>query len=370
MLIFLYAFLSALIPNTLSADALAMRVLVAEGAVITLGNDSGFLLRKEGSDRGMQSKSPALTLTTDPTGLLFVNGKKTTLSTLLISPATDTGVELGGHTYRGLFIATVRNGTVLCINHVPLEEYVYSVVRWESWPGWPLEVNQAFAVACRSYAVAMRKRARARGALYDVCNTNAHQTYKGTHAADHLWEAVESTRGVVMLHEGEPIVAMYDSCCGGVVPTKMDNPAIKKYPYLARSHPCTYCQSSKLYSWRVTYDVHQFAQLVNSNSRPVVAIETRADAAGVVRSVRCKQGTSWISRTGSEIYGACKEIKSFCFTIQKKAQKICIEGRGFGHHMGLCQWGAREMARLGKGWREMLNFYYPSIRFGRITSLS
>jgi len=370
MLSLLSVLLSLLFANSLCADGITMRVLVAEGAGITLSNESGFLLRKEGSDRGMQSKSASLTLTADSTGVIAVNGKKTTLTTLLIAPATDTGVTLSGHTYRGLFIATVRNGTIVCINQVPLEEYVYSVVRWESWPGWPLEVNQAFAVACRSYAVAMRKRARARKALYDVCNTNAHQTYKGIHTADHLWEAVESTRGVVMLHEGEPIVAMYDSCCGGVVPTKMDNPAIKKYPYLARSYPCTYCESSKLYSWRVMYDSHQFAQLIAGNSRSLGPIEFSTDSAGVVRKVRCKQGSSWISRTGAELYSACKEIKSFCFTIQKKAEKICIEGRGFGHHIGLCQWGARQMARLGKSWREMLSFYYPSIRFGRITTLS
>lgn len=370
MLIPVLVLLAAIAPYTLFTHDITMRVLVAEGALLTLAHDGGFFLRKEGSKRSIRSKGTSLTVTADPSGVIAINGKKTTVSTLLITPVADSGVMLGDHTYRGLFIATVRNGTIWCINQIPLEEYVYSVVRWESWPGWPLEVNQAFSVACRSYAVAMRKRARARGALYDVCNTNAHQTYKGIHASDHLWEAVKSTRGVIMLHENEPIVAMYDSCCGGVIPIKMDNPTIKKYPYLARSYPCTYCQSSKLYSWRVTYDLHQFAQLVHSNTRPISAIETRTDPAGVVRSIRSKQGSSWISRTGAEMYSACKEIKSFCFTVQKKAQAVYIEGRGFGHHIGLCQWGAREMARLGKSWRDVLMFYYPSIRFGRITHLN
>jgi stage II sporulation protein D len=367
MLVFLGLFIGFFFSTTIDAEILTMRVLIAEAGIITLSHESGFIIHKEGSGRGMRSRSPVITLTADATGVIALNGKKTLLKTVLISPTADTGVVVGEHTYRGLFMVTVRNGVLLCINQVPLEEYVYSVVRWESWPGWPLAVNQAFAIACRSYAVALRKRARARGALYDMCNTNAHQTYKGIHTADHLWEAVDSTRGIVMLYEGEPIVAMYDSCCGGVVPTKMNNHAIKKYPYLARSYPCVYCRSSKLYSWRVTYEPRHFAELFSGIGRSLGAIELSADSAGVVQRVRGKQGGVWISRTGSELYSACKEIKSFCFTIQKKAEKICIEGRGFGHHIGLCQWGAREMARCGKSWRDMLTFYYPSIRFGRIS---
>lgn len=349
------------------AEDLSLRILVAEGPSISLVSEAGFVLRKEGSERGVCSSEGALTVSADESGMLSVNGKKTTVSTLVITPRGDT-CAIGTSTYLGAFICVARAGTVLCVNRVALEDYVYCVLRWESWPGWPLEVNQAFAIACRSYALATRKRARVRGALYDLRNTNAHQTYKGTHGVDHLREAVESTRGMIMLYDNEPIVAMYDSCCGGVIPTKMKNADVKKFGYLARSYPCEYCSNCKLYSWKVCYDHEEFARLIaSSSSRPIAAIETRPDPAGIVREVRIKQGKSWMSLAGSAIYALCTEIKSFCFTIEKKAHQIIIQGRGFGHHLGLCQWGAREMARLGKTWREMLTFYYPGIRLGRIT---
>ncbi len=62
-----------------------------------------------------------------------------------------------------------------------------------------------------------------------------------------------------------------------------------------------------------------------------------------------------------------KEIKSFCFNIKKKSGKIIFNGRGFGHHLGLCQWGAREMVRDGWDYKQILAFYYPSTNFMRLT---
>jgi len=73
-----------------------------------------------------------------------------------------------------------------------------------------------------------------------------------------------------------------------------------------------------------------------------------------------------IKVSGKKLYSMLKDIKSFCFNIQKKADKIVFNGRGYGHHIGLCQWGAREMVRDGWDYKKILRFYYPSTNFMRL----
>ena len=66
-----------------------------------------------------------------------------------------------------------------------------------------------------------------------------------------------------------------------------------------------------------------------------------------------------INLTADQMYRLSNKIKSYVYKITKKGKKIIFKGKGFGHHIGLCQWGAREMVRVGFDYREILSFYYP-----------
>ena len=73
--------------------------------------------------------------------------------------------------------------------------------------------------------------------------------------------------------------------------------------------------------------------------------------------IKTPQGV--ITLTGEQVYRLSTKIKSFSFSITKKGKTITFKGKGFGHHFGLCQWGAREMVRRGFDFKEILDFYYP-----------
>jgi stage II sporulation protein D len=60
------------------------------------------------------------------------------------------------------------------------------------------------------------------------------------------------------------------------------------------------------------------------------------------------------------------KVRSFCFEIAVNANQVIFQGKGIGHHMGLCQWGAREMVRQGYDYKAILNFYYPDTHFMRL----
>jgi len=224
---------------------------------------------------------------------------------------------------------------------------------------------------CRTYVVdKVWEQRNARKRLpYDIKNSNIHQTYKGLHTLYRLRYAVEATRDLILTYKGKPIVAMYDACCGGVIPAHVNGFDFRKAPYLARPYPCTFCQASKLYTWRRTYSVSTLEQLLQQYTHIPrihnVGVAKRDDAQ-VVEYLRIYGSTGSVVIPASHLYAACKDLRSLCFSVTKEGDTIIFNGYGFGHHIGLCQWGAREMVRHGWDYVSILQFFYPSVSFMRL----
>lgn len=302
-------------------------------------------------------------------GTLFVNGKKLLSSSLYIL-SKDNHISFNEKTYQGSFLVMVHKKQMLLINRVALEHYLFSVLRSESWPGWPLEVNKVFAIASRSYVIAMICEAREQKRPFHVKNTNIHQTYNGVHNAVSLKEAVEKTEGIFLTYNEKPIVAMFDSCCGGIIPAHMNGINFDKAPYLARSYPCTYCKRCKIFNWHAEYDVNQLEIIVKNVMPGINKIRnikiSKKDKAGVIHEVAIENQGKVRLLSAKQLYSLLKEVKSFCFSVRKKGRTFVLSGRGYGHHLGLCQWGTREMVREGWDYKRILQFYYPGVSFMKL----
>lgn len=371
--------LLGIITSMVSADnkRCQVRVLLEEksdytGRIWVVESSEGFILRDPADEGRELIVSDTCLVVESIDNVLWVNGKKLLDDRVKID-ARKGHLKVNGFLYQGSLIVVCDGLKMLLINKVDLEDYVFSVVRWESWPGWPLEFNKAFAITCRTYVVYKILEARNKKTvkqLYDIKATNIHQTYKGIDAFEHIRQAVEETAGLIMAHKKKPIMAMYDACCGGVIPAHTTSMNLKGTPYLARSYACTYCKDFKIFNWSRTYEVDQFARMVQKESKKIREIRdikvSKKDKAGLVEEVRIKIGNTWSSLSGKKIYSLCKNIKSFCFEVTKKMDKIHFSGKGFGHHMGLCQWGASRMVKNGADYRSVLNFYYPEITFMKV----
>jgi len=303
-------------------------------------------------------------------GVLYINNRRYTEGACIIM-SSDNNFLLNDTLYHGsLFITTYKN-KYLIINYVPIEEYLSSVLHSESWPGWPLEVNKVFAITSRSYVIAMIMEAKKSDKPYHVKNTNIHQTYRGAHTKKILKDAVEQTKGVFLAHNEMPITAMFDSCCGGIIPAHIHGPNFEKAPYLARTYPCTYCKKCKLFSWQVEYDAHSLRRLLLSVYDSFGHIKgfkvSKKDKAGLVKEIQVKGPKSTENIPVKQLYSCLKEVKSFCFSAQHKSNKVILKGKGYGHHIGLCQWGAREMVRQGWDYKSILQFYYPGTMFMKLS---
>jgi len=116
-------------------------------------------------------------------------------------------------------------------------------------------------------------------------------------------------------------------------------------------------------SWETAYKRVNFEQLIRREKHVLDRIREikviKKDKADLVSEVLCKGVKKWATLSGKKLYSLLKEVKSFCFTIRKKGDDIIVKGRGFGHHLGLCQRGAREMVRDGWDYKRVLQFYYP-----------
>lgn len=282
--------------------------------------------------------------------------------------SVDHHLSVNGTWYQGtLYVITDNNHTYL-INNLDVEKYVYAVLNTESFPGWPVEMHKVLAIACRSYVVAKMMDAERKGDLYHIRNTNVHQTYRGYHETETIAQAVDQTRGLILTYAQKPIEAMYDICCGGIVPAKRAGGIMA--PYLARTYACTHCKSSKVFHWACSYPV---ADIEHALRHDIAALRTikdikvdKKDRAGLVNQVVIKAASGYHYVSRKRFNSLFKKIKSSCYAIAREHGSIIFKGRGYGHHLGLCQWGARQLVREGWDFKRILSFYYPKTHFMKL----
>lgn len=335
-----------------------------------LTSEKGFLLiNPETPSKKTQFPMQELSIRVKRGGMILINGQQIFEGQVLITPLSGV-VSFGENTYKGSIWIYKDDESVMLINCVGIEDYVASVLCTESWPGWPLEVNKVFAIASRTYVIAMVQNASNSKRPYHVKNTNAHQTYSGNTMEIHK-KAVQHTKGLFLTYENQPITAMFDACCGGLIPSKIHGVNFNHAPYLARTYACNYCKTCKIYSWETQYQVNHLEEVLRKELISLRRLKdikiVKKDGAGLAQRVRIKASGREHTLTGKKMYSLLKQkVKSYCYTVRKVADRVIFKGRGYGHHLGLCQWGAKEMVRHGWDHKSILAFYYPGTTLMRL----
>jgi len=298
-------------------------------------------------------------------------------------------VAIDGSHYPGSARLVRReDGGIDTINIVPLESYLPGVLARELYADWRLDTYLAQAVAARSFAVTEIAFWRTRR-HFDVVAGQASQAYIGQtgHAAS--LRAVNETRGVFLLWDGKVVPGYYSSSCGGHSASAVD--AISPHPVndippLAARPAQECCRWSPMWRWNVNRptneaarrivawaatrgdvsvpaleDVHRIeATAVNENGRPVryrVTDRRNANAELLAEHLRFA-----LNHSGGSLSPPKDPIRSSHFSSTNTGSTIRMEGRGFGHGAGLCQFGAEGFARRGVRWTEILGAYYRGAR--------
>ncbi|HBZ73167.1 TPA: hypothetical protein DEO28_01465 [Candidatus Dependentiae bacterium] len=316
--------------------------------------------------------------------------KNENFAAVTLLPESDDILNMNGTKYEGSLTFLInKDGKIQVINILRLDDYIYSVLHFESLPHWSKDPNmfemaKIQAIICRTYAVYQLIESRKRKLAYDIKNNNSHQNYRGNHNHTHLRNALVATKDIIVSYDNKVALTMYDICCGGIIPGNMKSPNFKSAPYLARFTPCTYCCNSKAYSWVCESNEDEFLRLLKLNSNNGdeigkigklldVKIVNR-DKAGIVLKTELRGTKKTVVCDGKYVWRSFKsKVRSQDFSIKRsltpKGGKIIIKGHGDGHQMGLCQVGAQELVKRGWNYQRILQFYYPGTKLLQVNSV-
>jgi stage II sporulation protein D len=271
-------------------------------------------------------------------------------------------VQVAGRSYRGAVRVTARAGALHVVNAVDLDSYLRSVVGKEMYPSWPAAALQAQAIAARSYAMAKMERTADRD--YDVRATTADQAYPGIDSeADGPTAAVEATRGQVLRIHGQLLVAYYHSCCGGHTTDARIGVGDVSSPL--QGVPCGACKGAKRYEWTKRFTAQELRDRLNIADLRLIRIQVRSEDGRVRELVLERSIGQHLGMDGTRF----RSLTGLSSTLFEKPVveegKIVFRGRGFGHGVGLCQWGAKGLAEDGQTTEQILSHYYPDAIIGK-----
>ncbi len=283
---------------------------------------------------------------------------------------SDGMVRINGKLLRGhLEIANENNRDLIVVNAINLESYVAGLVNAEMPHNWPIEALEAQAVVARTYALWQKDRHLDQ--YYDMENGVMDQVYKGVDSENNRgWAAVNATRGQIITYDGKPILAMYHSICGGETENSEDAIGYK-YPYL-RAVTCNFCRFAPHYFWKYTLGFRTLAYRMIAKGYNLSEVDgfsiLKRSRTQRVMTARVVTNKGLIDLDGVTLRGIIgfDRLRSTLFWIKVSGNTIFFHGRGFGHGVGMCQWGAYGMAKKGSTYRQIIHYYYQHVHIERL----
>jgi len=285
--------------------------------------------------------------------------------------------------FRGMVMVIPEgDGKYSLINVLDLETYLRGVIPSEMPKDWPEDALRAQTIASRTWTLFQIK-THAKNP-YDVTKDIFSQVYGGASVESETTDqAIDDTRGVILLYQKQLYESYYHSCCGGHTANVLT--VWPKYEYIVPSLQGVkdpYCAMTPYSSWRISFTKAQIVSAFQkafpgadfSSLQEIVPLEVGPSGhASKVRLMMAK-GNTEISADGLRKFLGVQSIQSHQmltlrstrFSVVREGDNFWLSGKGNGHGVGLCQWGTREMALKKKGVQEILAHYYPASKLWRI----
>lgn len=348
-----------------------IRVLVIDNVSSVTIEGTGSVLKIVSQNRRPEERAGTLVRITAGSNNLVMNGADRGPDLFLTCAGGR--YRVGDRMFRGaLSVHWKAKGSLQVVDTLSIENYLAGLINSEISSSWPIEAIKAQAVAARTYAMHQIESARKAQTLrpYDITSTVADQVYDGAHQEDDRSEkAVAATRGEFLLRNGSIFSAFYHSCCGGhtehahnVWPGEEGPPTIDDM----------YCTRSPKLLWSFKIPIRQFIDMLKKGGVSLNTVGSIATAPfgdsdrNDVVLIEDNDGMKTIRAADLRRVIGYQQIKSTWFTAKLLNGAIAFEGRGYGHGVGLCQWGAKGMALAGINYRDILSFYYPDAEVVRL----
>lgn len=271
-------------------------------------------------------------------------------------------LEYKNRKYRGKFFIVNKDKKYYLVNLVGINEYLKSVVPSEMPSSWHIEALKAQAIAARTYAIKVTIERRKKGEVFDLYSTVLDQAYYGIDQENpRTDEAVEKTKDLIIVYDNQPIWALYHSNCGGqtidgrmVFPKRLD----PTHQYLS-SVKCQY--SGK--KWENKVEIYT----IKKNLEKSIKINIYS-----IENIYTNNFRVYIIYNRNSIYSLYNwEIRKligyniirspYISKIGIEGEHVVFEGIGFGHGVGLCQFGANTLAKNGFNYQDIIKYYYKNV---------
>jgi len=318
------------------------------------------LLLKIGNER-ISTSANQLTLEAGKYGIVF---NKKTLNSMRTTISSNNLIYYNNRAYHRkieiIWNKINKKSHLLIIHHLPLEDYVLGTVASEMPTSWPLEALKAQSIAARTYA--LEKKYKSLHKLYHMESTVLHQVYSGIKNINKkVNKAVKETKGKVIVFKNILIQAMFHSTCGGKTENSCDVWG-GNLPYLI-SVDCIYCKLSNTYKWNRKFSTLKTNYALRGMVDQIKHIYIlKKSKAGRTKKIKIKGYKKTKIITANQFRGRLgfSNMPSTWFSsLIFKYNKLYIKGRGFGHGVGLCQWGACGMAKANYKAKQIITHYYP-----------
>jgi stage II sporulation protein D len=314
--------------------------------------------------------SPAK-VTVTPEGLKL-KGMVFTTDAFTCLPKKQAAITVNNRHYRGdVSIFKDEGGSILIVNILDLESYIKGVLYHEISHRWPMDAIKAQAVAARTYAVYQKEAMKLKD--YDLTADTSSQVYGGYESEKRKTNrAVNFTYGEILRYQGRVFPAYFHATCGGVTENASELWKIDIVP-LKGERACSFCLESPHYYWKAPADLKTIQKKMGARYAlggvlKNISVAER-NSTGRVRTLELKdeQGASLIisAKDFRAIQGS-DVIRSTNFTILLDEGRATFVGKGWGHGVGLCQWGALGMSKKGYTYKQILEFYYPGSEIVKI----
>jgi stage II sporulation protein D len=378
----------------LKVDTAAVALLTTTPAQL-LGQDGSVIAEIPANERWTFTAAGNEVIATSPTGRTV----STSATPARLQPGANGFVVIGDKSFRGeMLLRRAGNDRITLINVLDMERYLIGVVPFEIGrrPD-AVEAIKAQAIAARTYAIGGMGSRNALG--FDFYATVADQVYGGASGEDTMvTRAVMETRGEIITYHGEPIIAYYSSTCGGrtaavaeVWPWRNGQPYLQSRSDMLPDGQTAYCQQSNRYRWTVSWTGdslrHVLQQTLGTRTNnPQLRINEITDVriTGTTPSGRAEalniiadgvthripaDSIRWVLRptvNTSLNSSLLFDLRASAANAGAPVSRLEVQGGGWGHGVGMCQWGAIGRARAGQNYREILHAYYTDVDISRL----
>jgi stage II sporulation protein D len=362
-----------LIPSHAQAQ-IYIRVLVLEDMRSANLEIHGYYEILDGQGKNILYKGRDLhtTLLTGENGI-FLGEINLGLSKVFIKPEKYNIIKIDGREFRGdiQIIKKEHTNKFCAINFIELEEYVKGVLYHEVSHHWPMEALKAQALVSRTFALYQHQTNKDRD--YDVTADIYSQVYGGKTSERYRTNAaVVATEGKIITYRGEVFATYYSATCAGQTEAAANLWNVDIEPL--KGVECKFCTDSPHYRWHEDISLPEIKEGLNKTGlgitgqiRDIKVI--KRNKSGRVERIKIYSDKKETEISGKDFRSAMgpNTIRSTNFTVEIMQNDAYFEGFGWGHGVGMCQWGAYFMAKQGYKYEEIIKYYYPAAEISLVS---